>query len=118
MEKSFLLVVPFYPTGGGVAETTKAATGLFSSMLGGKKSTPPGGAAKQNDEEAEIVFKENSEQLSQRTNQVISGLTSIGLDASILENQELVELFYNFYNPQTVERGTIAPQDKSQEHAS
>jgi hypothetical protein len=32
----------------------------------------------------------------------------IGLETTVLGNQELIELFYNFYNPQTVERGTNA----------
>jgi type IV secretory pathway VirB4 component len=113
MEKSFLIVVPFYPTGGGIVGTTKAASGLFSSFTAGKKSAPARGAPSVATEELERTLKENIEQLSQRTNQVINGITSIGLDATVLENQELIELFYNFYNPQTVERGTTAPQKKA-----
>jgi hypothetical protein len=111
MEKTFLVVVPFYPAGGAVAGTAKAASGIFSSMLGSKKPTPAQGAAPKTNEEAERILKENTEQLSQRVGQIVSGIVGIGLDASVLENQELVELFYNFYNPQTVERGTVvAPQ--------
>ncbi len=106
MEKTFLVVVPFYPIGG-ITGTTKAASGVFSSLLGGKKSAAQNGAAPKNDEDAERAFKESTEQLAQRVGQVINGIASIGLDASILENQELLELFYNFYNPQTVERGAV-----------
>jgi hypothetical protein len=102
MEKTFLVVVPFYPAGGAVAGTAKAASGIFSSMLGSKKPTPAQGAAPKTNEEAERILKENTEQLSQRVGQIVSGIVGIGLDASVLENQELVELFYNFYNPQTV----------------
>ena len=113
MEKTFLVVVPFYPAGGAIAGTTKAASGIFSSILGSKKPMPASGAAPKTDEEADRIFKENTEQLAQRASQIVNGITGIGLDASILENQELVELFYNFYNPQTVERGTVTSPQKS-----
>ena len=37
MEKTFLIVVPFYPSGqAAIAGTTKAASGIFSSLLGAK----------------------------------------------------------------------------------
>ena len=39
-----------------------------------------------------------------RTGQVMNGILGIGLEATTLANEELMELFYNFYNPQTVER--------------
>lgn len=111
MEKTFLVVVPFYPTGN-IVGTTKAASGFFSSLLGGKKAAPKNSAAPQNDEEMDRSFHESVEQLSQRTGQIINGIAGMGLDASVLENQELLELFYNFYNPQTVERGTAAEERK------
>lgn len=110
MEKTFLVVVPFYQVGGAALGTAKAASGVFSSLLGGKKSTAA--AAPKTNEEAERTLKEGVEQLSQRVGQVVNGIVGIGLDASVLENQELVELFYNFYNPQTVERGTVATPQK------
>jgi type IV secretory pathway VirB4 component len=113
MEKTFLVVVPFYPAGGAIAGTTKAASGIFSSILGSKKPMPASGTAPKTDEEADHIFKENIEQLAQRASQIVNGIAGIGLDASILENQELVELFYNFYNPQTVERGTVISPQKS-----
>ena len=43
-------------------------------------------------------------QLNQRTEQVISGLNQIGLRVVALNNEELIELFYNYYNPAKVER--------------
>ena len=112
MEKTFLVVVPFYPAGGAIAGTTKAASGALSSLFGSKKTAPVQGAAPKTDEEADRALEENVEQLVQRASQITSGISNIGLDASVLENQELVELFYNFYNPQTVERGTAAAPQK------
>jgi hypothetical protein len=114
MEKTFLVVVPFYPASGAIAGTTKAASGIFSAILGNKKPAPANNAAPKTNEEADRALKENTEQLTQRVSQIVNGIMGIGLDASVLENQELIELFYNFYNPQTVERGTVAAPQKAQ----
>ena len=57
----------------------------------------------QKDEE----FKKNLQQMSQRTGDVLQGLTTIGLESVVLNNEQLVELFYNFYNPGTIERESI-----------
>jgi type IV secretory pathway VirB4 component len=111
MEKTFLVVVPFYQPGGAALGTAKAASGMFSSLLRGKKTAATNTVPK-TDEETERTLKESVEQLSERVGQVVNGIVGIGLDASVLENQELVELFYNFYNPQTVERGTVAAPQK------
>ena len=112
MEKSFLVVVPFYPAN--ILPSKKTATGLFSFLK--KKPAAEAGeknAAEDRDPEEERVFRENLAQLSQRVSQAMSGLTDIGLEASVLDDDALTELFYNFYNPQTVEKKTIPV-----EHAS
>lgn len=48
--------------------------------------------------------QEHLEQLGHRVDQVTQGLESIGLRALPLEDEEIVELFYNLYNPQLVEK--------------
>jgi hypothetical protein len=97
MRKIFLIVVPFYPV-------SVPTTASFTSRIPffGKK---PDATAAQAD--ADALFKENAAQLSQRSEAVIAGLRQIGLEATILGNQELVELYYNFYNPDTVEREDV-----------
>ena len=106
MEKTFLVVVPFFPLGSAIPGAGK---GLLDGLpFIGKKKKPDAAEAAKSKEATEKSFMENIGQLTQRTNQVISGLLGIGLETTILENQALVELFYNFYNPQTVERGTNA----------
>lgn len=50
------------------------------------------------------MFGENLAQLGQRTSQVTGGLLNMGLEATVLDDEQLIELFYNFYNPQTIER--------------
>lgn len=107
MEKTFLVVVPFYPTN---LLPDKKTAARFLPFLKGKsdKAEETKDAA-----EAERMFQENLAQLGQRVSQVMNGLFGIGLEATVLEDDALIELFYNFYNPQTVERKHIAlPQEK------
>lgn len=47
---------------------------------------------------------ENVEQLRIRAESVIQGIHQMGLRAAPLEDEELIELFYNLYNPQLVEK--------------
>jgi hypothetical protein len=102
MEKTFLAVVPFFTVS--VAAAAKSAQS-FIPFFNKKKNA----AEETKDaEEAERVFQENLAQLNQRVSQVMTGLLSIGLEATVLEDQALVELFYNFYNPQTIERKNMA----------
>ncbi|MDR3581916.1 MAG: hypothetical protein P4L67_01435 [Candidatus Pacebacteria bacterium] len=111
MEKIFLVVVSFYPVVG--EGSIKSASSAFSSLpfFGKKKTTATEQQAK-NKEDEDKTFKEHLEQLNQRTTQVTSGLLSIGLEATVLGDEQLVELFYNFYNPQTIEQKNVvaAPQ--------
>jgi type IV secretory pathway VirB4 component len=98
MEKSFLLVVSWYPAGLAVA-----GGGIMSSLpfFGKKKDETK--EKMQRDEE----FKKNLQQMGQRTNQVLQGLTTVGLEAILLNDEQLIELMYNFYNPGTIERESI-----------
>ena len=100
MEKTFLVVVPFYPVGAAIAQ--KAKLGL--SFFGKKKDAA---AVAKGAEDDERTFAENLSQLTQRMSQVMNGILGMGLEATILNNDALVELFYNFYNPQTVERQDV-----------
>jgi type IV secretory pathway VirB4 component len=101
MEKMFFVVVPFYPIS---AMPTGAKT---SSILFWKKSTPSQAEIQKTAEDLAKVFHDNVEQLTQRVEQVTTGLEGIGLDATILNDEQLTEMFYNFYNPQTIERKRI-----------
>lgn len=53
---------------------------------------------------SEKTFEEKLTQLNQRTDQVIEGLSRIGLRVVALEDEELIELFYNLYNPESREK--------------
>jgi type IV secretory pathway VirB4 component len=102
MEKVFLVVVSFYPTS--LLPGAKAVTSFLPSLFGKKKPTESEAAKAQTAEAANKLFAENFAQLEQRTSQVTSGLLNIGLEVTVLDDEQLIELYYNFYNPQTVER--------------
>ncbi|MFH0806645.1 MAG: hypothetical protein V1885_02900 [Candidatus Brennerbacteria bacterium] len=55
--------------------------------------------------------QETLSQLERRVNQVIDGLSQIGLRAAPLENDALVELFYNLYNPELVEGKRVVSKE-------
>jgi type IV secretory pathway VirB4 component len=99
MEKVFLVVVSFYPT-----STLPSAKSVSSMIPFFGKKKPSAASTTQRAEEEGKMFEENIAQLSQRTAQVTNGLLNIGLEATVLDDEQLIELFYNFYNPQTVER--------------
>jgi type IV secretory pathway VirB4 component len=101
MEKTFLVVVPFFPL---TFPTQQSVSTLGKYLPFLKKS---GEAEEKAKVETEKHFNENLAQLKQRANQAVEGIFSMGLEAAILNNEQLVELFYNFYNPETIERENI-----------
>lgn len=106
MSKTFFVIVPFYPLSASVP--AKEAGGFLSSLPFLRKKTPPKKEeASAEEQEAQKKFKENLLQLSQRVNQVVEGLAQVGLEGVVLNDEQLLELFYNFYNPETVEREKI-----------
>ncbi len=90
MAKTFFAVVPYdpiiIPSGG------KKILEFFK--FGAKTKQAP----------LEQTLEQKIIQLNQRTDQVINGLAQIGLRIVSLNNEELVELFYNLYNPEAIEK--------------
>lgn len=106
MSKTFFVVVPFFPL---AVSLPAKDLNRFLPFL--RKKTPADEAAAA--QETEKEFAENLLQLTQRTNQVVDGLSQVGLEAAVLGEEELLELFYNFYNPETVEKEMAAPAAKT-----
>ena len=88
ISKDFFIVVPYDSPGG---KAGKAAKRGFS----------VGGGVKE--ESAKEPLEKSLEQLKYRVDQVTEGLERIGLRTTELETDELVELFYNLYNPELIE---------------
>jgi len=53
-------------------------------------------------------FIERRRQLSARVEQIMSGLSSMGLRATVLDTQSLIELYYTTYNPVVSRRQPMA----------
>jgi hypothetical protein len=83
MEKRFFVIVPFYPSGIGM-EKDSIIKGLFS----GKP-------------QVDTTFETQKTELMARVDQVITGLTGIGVRVVALNTEELIELYYTVYNPDT-----------------
>jgi type IV secretory pathway VirB4 component len=90
MTKTFFAIVAYdpiiIPSGG------KKILEIFK--FGKKTATPP----------LEQTLNTKIIQLNQRVDQIINGLNQIGLRVVALNDEELIELFYNLYNPETVEK--------------
>jgi type IV secretory pathway VirB4 component len=98
MAKTFFVVIPFSPV-------SVPSKGMFMKLLpfGDKKKEADRAAQAKTTSRAESVS-----QLKQRTAQVVEGLAALGLEAVVLADEALVELFYNFYNPETTEKKDVA----------
>ncbi|MDA1334913.1 MAG: hypothetical protein O2794_02765 [bacterium] len=98
--KTFYIVVSFTPNAlsgaqqQGIMQTVKT-------IFGGNKNTD--GTIDQ------VKFEEYKTQLYQRVDTVISGLVRTGVRAVPLNTEELIELYYSLYNPESSGKGK-APQ--------
>ncbi|MEK9180477.1 MAG: hypothetical protein AAB897_03635 [Patescibacteria group bacterium] len=99
MEKTFLVLVPFASVALPSAESV--TSGISLPFFKKKDAKETEAKAKEASEER---FKEDLAQLRQRTTQVVDGLYSVGLESVVLNTEQLIQLFYNFYNPETIER--------------
>src|SRR3989344_1086398 len=95
MKKRFFVVIPYDPI-----QIPKAGLDLADKMLGWIKTK----SAKTEEEKKSENLSESLGQLDRRIDEVVSGLNQTGLRAVPLNNDELVELFYNLYNPATIEK--------------
>ncbi len=92
MSKRFFLVVPYSP----VEDKKRGFTSRFFSLF------TPGQVIRLNQEK----FDKYHYALFQRVEHVKMHITSLGVDAVVLDTESLIELYYNVYNPD------VAPQQK------
>lgn len=109
MDKTFFAVVPFDPVA-----VPQVAAGISEKVFGflKKKGAPSPQVSTDKERQIEMGFN----QLSQRVGQVLSNLNSIGLGAVSLNTDEVIELYYNLYNPEAIEkRGLTIGQNQNQQ---
>ncbi len=110
MEKTFFVIVPYDSV---LPANQRAIFDAITGFFKRKKVADPTEAVPTPETtapKANAVGDSSFAALTQRTEQVVSGLSQIGLRAVPLEEDELAELLYNLYNPETVERHVI-PQE-------
>lgn len=87
MDKKFYVVVPYMPP-------IKIQTSIPGKNILGKPA--PETTVQMTAEE----FNAHKQELAQRVQVIVSGVGSIGMRSAQLNTQQLVELFYNIYNPE------------------
>jgi len=92
VSKTFYIVVPF--------SVSEAKGGALSVLKGS------GSSAKLMSSRA--TFEKYKDQLFQRADHVIENLSGTGLRMTMLNTQELIELYYNLYNPEISEKKGLA----------
>lgn len=95
MDKSFFIVVPFYPTGD-LTNVIAQSKGIFSKLFAKQEAT----ATKID----KVSYEKAKDEIKNRVDSVMSGLFQIGVNSAQLNTKELGELYYNMYNPDTAVR--------------
>lgn len=104
MDKNFYVVIPFFPT----IDTQKALTKSKNFLSGF------GGLFNKKDQHVVIneADLENAKtELRHRVQSVLSGLQQCSIQALPLDTQELIEMYYDAYNPDTATRQHLKDLD-------
>lgn len=104
MSKEFYVVVPYLPviSAGGAVDAGKS---LLGGIIGKDKKQ---GTIKID----EVALEKAKTELTNRVQAVVSGLIQMGVQSIPLDTQELIELYYNAYNPDTATRQTLKNSDQ------
>lgn len=99
MSKEFYIIVPYYPDES-LQKTLEQTKSAFANLLNkdGKK-----GPVVINEQDLETAKTE----LKNRVQNVVNGLLQVGINSAPLSTQELIQLLYNTYNPDTATRQTL-----------
>lgn len=95
MDKSFFIVIPYYPTGD-ITNVLEQSKGIF-----GKLFSKPQTTATRIDK---VQYEKAKDEIKNRVDSVTSGLFQIGVKSVQLNTKEIGELYYNVYNPDTAVR--------------
>ena len=99
MDKKFYVVIRFPDDDDNIRSAVKQSTGFFTGLgelIGSKKSS---GVVVD-----EAALEKAKTELRNRVQAVMSGLQQCGVQSLPLDTQELIELYYDAYNPDTATR--------------
>lgn len=92
MDKRFFIIIPYYPDGD-ASKLLEQGKGFFSKIFNTNRT-----AVTRIDE---ATYDKAKSELSNRVESVMSGLYQVGVRSTRLTTQQLGELYYNAYNPDT-----------------
>ncbi len=95
MEKSFYIVVPFFPQGD-AANFIEQGKGFFGKLFARPKNTITRIDA--------VAYEKAKEEIKNRVESVMAGMFQVGVQSVQLDTKSLGELYYNVYNPDTAVR--------------
>ena len=102
MDKSFFVVVPYFPAGD-LNNLKEQATGFFGRIFA-KPQT-------QTVKIDTVAYNKAKDEIKNRCDAVMSGLFQMGVKSLQLSTKELGELYYNVYNPDTAVREPLGDFD-------
>lgn len=102
MDKSFFIVVPYFPAGD-LNNLKEQATGFFGRIF----AKPQNQTIKIDT----VAFNKAKDEIKNRGDAVMSGLFQMGVKSVQLSTKELGELYYNVYNPDTAVREPLGNFD-------
>lgn len=95
MNKSFYVVVPYYPAGD-LTTITNSSRNLITNLFAPQ--------SQQRLTIDEATYNKAKDEIRNRVQTVLNGLNQIGIHGVQLNTKELGELYYNVYNPDTAVR--------------
>ena len=95
MDKSFFIIVPFYPSGD-MNNIVEQGKGFFTRFIPSGRKTVT--------KIDEATYLKAKDEIKNRVDSILSGLFQIGVQCVQLNTKELGELYYNVYNPDTAVR--------------
>jgi hypothetical protein len=96
MDKSFFIVIPYYPAGD-LNNVVTQSKGFFNKLF----TKAPATTATKIDK---ATYDKAKDEIKNRVDSVMSGLFQLGVKSIQLNTKELGELYYNMYNPDTAVR--------------
>jgi hypothetical protein len=98
MDKRFYVVIPYYATGVNVKQALSQSKNFFSGLAGIFDNKEHHVTINEQD------LNKAKDELRNRVQSVLGGLQQSGIQGLPLDTQELIELYYDSYNPDTATR--------------
>lgn len=104
MDKTFYVVIPYYPTNESFDDIKSQSKGILGSLF----AKNPNQTVKVNQK----AYLKAKEEIQNRVDVILNGLNQVGVQAKQLNTEQISQLFYNFYNPDTANREPLVSFDQ------